>query len=302
MSTIPPRKPRCKLGILESLIPVIATLVRRLPPIRKPRQRVFKLFKDFWLYCVILGFVSDNKSHSWSADLHEGVKQIAVKSPYLISPGTNTRIEMRELQYTSAVRNDCVSINDVQELRNQILKMSNKSSELATHVAKLQFAQCTYLLSVYWLETLRIASSPKPSLVPIMEYLNDIELQRDKNGMWQSICCIGDSVFSIFKDVMQRLPKDARREYELEDHAQLLLVYFNNVHKQIRRIADKYLSALVDTFPHLLWNCRVLWCMLDILQILSASRQLDPNEESPVLSIPGTSHSLQLMDNLEARE
>ncbi|XP_031784727.1 phosphatidylinositol 4-kinase alpha isoform X2 [Nasonia vitripennis] len=293
---------RNNAGNLGVLIPVIAILLRRLPPIRQPRQRVFKLFKDFWLYCVILGFASDSRSRLWPADWHEGVKEIAVKSPYLVSPDTNTRIEMRELQYTSAVRNECVSITELQELRSQILKMNNRSSEIAAYVAKLQFAQCTYLLSVYWLETLRVANSPEPSLQPIMEYLSDTELQKDKNGMWQCICSVGDSVFAKFKDVMQRKPRNEQRERELESHAQFLLVNFNNVHKQIRRVADKYLSALVDAFPHLLWNCRVLWCMLDILQLLSLSLQLDPNEETPVLKVPDTPYSIQLMENLDARE
>lgn len=181
-------------------------------------------------------------------------------------------------------------------------------------------------MSVYWLETLRVANSPEPSLQPIMEYLCDTDLQKDKSGMWQCICCVADSVFVKFKDVMQRKPKDERREKELENHAQFLLVYFNHVHKQIRRIADKYLSALVDAFPHLLWNCKVLWSMLDILQvqmifyprvyffrlvslikslfvqILSFSLQIDPNEETPILRIPGTPYSIVLMDTLEARE
>jgi len=70
-----------------------------------------------------------------------------------------------------------------------------------------------------------------------------------------------------FKDLMQRKPKNEQRERELQNHAQFLLVHFNHVHKQIRRVADKYLSALVDAFPHLLWNCKVLWSILDILQV-----------------------------------
>lgn len=295
-------KSRNKAGNLGVLLPVIAMLVRRLPPIRNPRQRVFKLFKDFWLYCVILGFVSDSRSRLWPVEWHEAVKEIAVKSPYLVSPDSNTRLEMRELQYTSAVRNDSISMNELQDLRSQILKLTSRSSEIAAYVAKLQFAQCTYLLSVYWLETLRVTNSSEPSLQPIMEYLSDTELQKDKNGMWQCICHIGDSVFFKFKEGMLRKPKNEKRDRELENHAQYLLVYFNNVHKQIRRVADKYLSALVDAFPHLLWNCRVLWCMLDILQVLSFSLQLDPNEETPILKVPETPYSIQLMESLDARE
>lgn len=147
------------------------------------------------------------------------------------------------------------------------LRFSFRTNDISAYVTKLQFAQCTYLLSVYWSETLRVANSPEPSLQPIMEYLCDTDLQKDKSGMWQCICCVADSVFTKFKDVMQRKPKDEQRERELQNHAQFLLVHFNHVHKQIRRVADKYLSALVDAFPHLLWNCKVLWSMLDILQV-----------------------------------
>lgn len=135
-----------------------------------------------------------------------------------------------------------------------------------------------------------------------MEYLSDTELLKDKNGMWQCICCIGDSVFAKLKEVMQHKEKNDKREKELESHAIFLLVYFNNIHKQLRRVADKYLSALVDAFPHLLWNCNVLWCMLDILQVLSFALQLDANEETPILTVPGTSFTIQLMESLEARE
>lgn len=42
--------------------------------------------------------------------------------------------------------------------------------------------------------------------------------------------------------------------------------------------------------------------MLDILQVLSYSLQIDPNQETPTLRIPQTPYTVQLMDTLEARE
>ncbi|VVC98499.1 unnamed protein product, partial [Leptidea sinapis] len=191
----------------------------------------------------------------WPQEWYAGVKEIAAKSPFLVSQ-TSLRSEMRELQYTSAVRNDSVSINELQELKTQILNLLDHQPDVTVIVNKLSFAPCMYLLSVYWLETLRVSNSMEPSLQPIIEYLSDTALQKDKSGMWQCVASVGDKVFQKFLDVMSQKVKDESRERELECHAQFLLVNFNHIHKQIRRVADKWLAGLVDRFPHLLWNCR----------------------------------------------
>ncbi|XP_059048933.1 phosphatidylinositol 4-kinase alpha [Achroia grisella] len=253
-SPAPVLKASGSAGNLGVLIPVIAVLVKRLPPIKHPKPRLHKLFKDFWLYCVVMGFTAAD-SGLWPQEWYTGVKEIAVKSPYLVSQ-TSLRSEMRELQYTSAVRNDSVSLNELQELKTQILNLLDHPADITVMVNKLTFAPCMYLLSVYWLETLRVCNSPEPSLQPIIEYLSDTALQKDKSGMWQCVASVGDKVFEKFLDVMSDKVKDESRERELEGHAQFLLVNFNHIHKQIRRVADKWLSGLVDRFPHLLWNCR----------------------------------------------
>ncbi|XP_049821823.1 phosphatidylinositol 4-kinase alpha isoform X3 [Aethina tumida] len=288
-------------GNLGVLIPVIAVLLRRLPPIKNPKPRIHKLFRDFWLFCVIMGFTA-SESGLWPAEWYEGVREIAVKSPTLISPNSS-RSEMRELQYTSAVRNDCVSINELQELKSQILDLLKHPPDVTAYVNKLSFAQCTFLLSVYWVETLRVQYSGEPSLVPIIsDYLSDSALQKDKAGMWSCVSSVGERVFDKFLEVMKNKPKNEVREADLEQHAQFLLVNFNHQHKQIRRVSDKFLSRLVDKFPHLLWSRRVLWTMLDILQVLSYSLQIDPNQETPTFRIHQTPYNIQLMDTLEARE
>ncbi|XP_024081194.1 phosphatidylinositol 4-kinase alpha isoform X2 [Cimex lectularius] len=294
----PTNKASSSAGNLGMLIPVIAVLVRRLPIIKQPKPRLLKLFRDFWLYCVVMGFTT--QSGLWPNEWRQGVEQIAVKSPCLV--GHSTRSELRQLQYTSAVRNDSVSVTQLQEFRTQILTLLEYPTEITAYVNKLSFAQCLFLLSVYWLETLRVQHSQEPSLQPILEYLVDQALITDKSGMWLCVASVADRVFIMFLDSMSQKPKDENRERELEDHAIFLLVNFNHIHKQIRRVADKYLSGLVDRFPHLLWNSNVLSRMLDMLHVLSSWLELDPNNPTPMLQVPNTPYSLQLMDTPEARE
>ncbi|KAL3224419.1 hypothetical protein MRX96_026542 [Rhipicephalus microplus] len=286
-------------GNLGVLIPVIAVLIRRLPPVIDPKPRLHKLFWDFWLYSVVMGFTSE--SGLWPREWYDGVREIAAKSPLLVSKEHLRSV----LQYNSAIRNDTVSLGELQELKNQILKQlkTEHSQDVSAVVNKLNFSQCTYLLSVLRLETLRVQNlHGENSFQNMMKYMEFSTIQKDKAGMWQCIMAVADKVFMVLLDVMSNKPRKKERDEELEKHATFLLLKFNHPQKQIRRVADKYLSALVDTFPHLLWSGKVLWTMLNILHVLAKSLELDPNELISELPVPGTSYALTLTDTMEARE
>ena len=67
------------------------------------------------------------------------------------------RSELRELKYTSALRNESESFaSELSELRMQILTLLNNPPEVTPLVQKLTFEQCCHLFSVYSLETLRV--------------------------------------------------------------------------------------------------------------------------------------------------
>ena len=64
--------------------------------------------------------------------------------------------------------------------------------------------------------------------------------------MWKCVAVIADRVFELFLSALSDKPKTDDRERELESHAQFFLVKFNHLSSRIQRIADKYLSLLVD--------------------------------------------------------
>lgn len=71
-------------GSLGVLIPVIAVLMRRIPLMTDPPERVFRLFQRFWFYCVLYGFVEPEERY-WPSEWHECLRLIATKSPPLVA-------------------------------------------------------------------------------------------------------------------------------------------------------------------------------------------------------------------------
>ncbi|EDV25664.1 uncharacterized protein TRIADDRAFT_55997 [Trichoplax adhaerens] len=283
-------------GNLGVLIPAIAALTNRMEPITNPKPRLRKLFKDFWLYCIVMGFATEDAG-LWPYQWHEGVRDIAAKSPCLLS----SQHLRSELLYNSALRNYDITPTELQELRNSILSILGPSPELSPIVLKLGFSQCIYLLAVYRLESLRIKSIGNV-YTSMFAYLEDKEIQRDKDGMIICVTNASNKIFKEFIDLMEGKPRTNTRVQILESFGQFLLAKFNSTQDKIRRVADSYLSQLVSHFPHVLWSHRFLRTMFDIIHLLAKHLYVTGELKAVEVIVPDTSYNLIISESMENRE
>uniref|UniRef100_F1KPV3 1-phosphatidylinositol 4-kinase n=1 Tax=Ascaris suum TaxID=6253 RepID=F1KPV3_ASCSU len=285
-------------GNLGVLIPKIAALLRRMGTVNSPPMKLRNLFRDFWLYCTVLGFdVAD--SGLWPGEWYEAVCVIASKSPVL-TPQESLRAE---LVANAAIKNDAVTLMELQEIRNTVVSEIQPSAEVIALVNKMEFAQCIYLLSVFRMERMRVLHSSQAEAVhSIFKYLEDRSIRKDKSAMWTCLLSATTVIFSEYLKAAKNLCLDKALERRLEYHAQFLLVMFIHSLKEIRRVADSCLSQLVDTFPHLLWNGKVLSTAFQLLEALSNNVDNDIECANATLSIPSLEWTIQLQDSLDQRK
>jgi phosphatidylinositol 4-kinase len=159
------QKASASAGNLGVLIPVISVLLKRITHEATSRfhSRIFKLFRDFWFFCIVFGFADE---HTWPA-WYKYVSSIAIKSPVLISK----EHLKSELHFNSAFKHDQVSQAELTEIRNSISAWLDQA-DASQIIKNLTFAQCSYLQSVFKLETLRVINSADAnSFQQIFHYL-----------------------------------------------------------------------------------------------------------------------------------
>lgn len=288
-------------GNLGVLMPKIASLLRRMQPISEPTPKLRSLFRDFWFYCTVLGFDVESSS-LWPEEWYNAVCETATKTPVLIAT-ENLRSELID---NAAIRSDSISPQELQEMRNTVLAELSHQAEAVPLINRFDFANCTYLLSVHRMESMRlIHSSNIEAFSSFFKYIEDKTVRKDKSGLWTCMLAAAPRIFYSWCVKMQtRRDNDEPTEDALVWHAQFLLFKFNHHLREVRKVADACLSQLVQSFPYLLWNTKVLTTILRLLQELEDNLQKDPTCREPQFTIDGFEKkewTIQLQDSIEGR-
>ncbi|KAL7069800.1 hypothetical protein ACQ4LE_011065 [Meloidogyne hapla] len=287
-------------GNLGVLIPKINSLLERMERIKEPSIRLRNYFRDFWFYCVILGFAYP--SGLWPEEWYKAICKIAVKSPTLL-PTDNFKTEMIE---NTAIKLQGITQAELLEVRNLLSTEFKQNAEVSTIVSRLDIGYCVYLLAICRLEKMRVSNSEQlDSIRSNFLYLENRGVRKDKTGIWQCILASSIIIFDEFLSVRMRKnsANDSKIRKELEYLAQYLLVQFNNILREIRRVADVCLAKLIDSFPFLLWSGTVLTTALQIMKALIKNIEEDTCCTQSTIEFPqmGLS-SIQLQDTLDGRK
>lgn len=282
-------------GNIGVLIPVIDTILKRLPydPVNNFDLRLLKLFRDFWYFCVVFNF-TDEFQWPWA----KNVASIATKSPVLV-PREHLK---SELKFNYVFNDDQASTSDLGELKSSISAWLD-AQDFNNNLKNLTYAQCSYIQSIFILETFRVKNSADSnSYQHIYQYLEDSTIQKDKANIWYFISLIARKCFTIYLEVVDNLPRSSKRDQDLENMIQFLLVKFNHINKKIRALADISLTKIMEKFSHLFWNERTLRCIMDLTELLASSLNMDTNQVAPEFEVPNTRFKIKVYDTLEGRE
>ncbi|CAI5445845.1 unnamed protein product [Caenorhabditis angaria] len=286
-------------GNLGVLMPKIASLLHRMQPIVQPSTRLKSLFRDFWFYCTVLGFDVESSS-LWPEEWYNAVCETSTKTPVLIA-SENLRSELID---NAAIRSDSISPQELQEMRNTVLSELKHPPEVVPLVNRWDFANCTYLLSVLRMETMRVVHSQQLDVFHFyFRYLEDKTIRKDKSGIWTCLLAAAPNIFNEYiSEQKKRRDSDESTENTLVYNAQFLHFKFNHHLREVRKCADVCLSQLVERFPYLLWNSTVLTTMLRLLQGLQSNLQTDPTCKEPQFVLKGFEWTIQLQDSLDGRK
>lgn len=274
------------------LLPIIAELVKDhtntaiLDP--DPEGNVTKLFRTVWFFCVLFKFV---EREAWRSDWYESARRVAHKIPVLISK-TPVYEKKLELEIESLLQNGFTE----KEVNSQYKLLVGFLPEQSGYIKNFSRAQVLYVLSIYYLESLRANSG---IFQTIFAYMEDAGLSGKENeGIIECIKGIADKVFPIFLEYMNTTMIDKREEI-LENETEALMMKYCSHSLTARKVADRCIISMAESFPQICWNRKCLQTLLELIDTVGKACDLTM---VGIVKLPHSTNKLELPDAQKDRQ
>lgn len=223
------------------------------------------MFRNMWFHCVLYGFIRES---NWLREWQDSIAVIAAKTPVLVLESATNYLES-DLQYNSVLRRG-FSEQDLSTLRASL------SSLLPTHVHEirvLSFAQTTFLLSVYHVETMR-ARENTCSLM--LRYFANQGVS--SSALASCMETIADHVCNVYIQERRAMGCGVL-DQKMDEQVRDLVISCAHRLSEIQALASRYVDKIVEAFPLLFCDSGLLHTLLEVVQLVWQSCESEFHDE-----------------------
>ncbi|KAF0990634.1 hypothetical protein HZS_6549 [Henneguya salminicola] len=160
---------------MNHIIRSLSYIMQRIGQITNVTPQIQQLFKNFWVYLVVMGSININDS---TFDVLQYYKEISTFSPPLVVDHLRS-----DLQYNTSIEDNSLDSSDLTVTRNLLIKCLECSNqiEISNIIMRLPALHVVFLTAIYEQESLAVEKDT--SRFPhLFLYLEDSALEKDKQS------------------------------------------------------------------------------------------------------------------------
>ncbi|KAJ1978490.1 phosphatidylinositol-4- kinase, partial [Dimargaris verticillata] len=280
-----------ELGVF---LPVIQALLehRDFQPHLKPTHDTVSSMRNVWFCLVIHGCLVDP---SWIEEYNDALVVMAAKSPILVHESAVNYLET-DLEYNSILRRSYTE----QSLTSLRQTLATYLPQHAPVIRALSFAQTTFLLAVWYIETTRGRAG---NCTQILRYFENTGVTSSR--LVGLIEAIAEKTIQEYVQERKFQHSSAIVNEEMKSQLRALLISSCNRLERISRLSRTFTKTILISYPQALLDRQLLFTLLELVQLLWESCQAEIEDEfypvysfsSPVLGI-----TLLLPDSMSYRK
>ncbi|KAJ1928311.1 phosphatidylinositol-4- kinase [Tieghemiomyces parasiticus] len=280
-----------ELGVF---LPVIQALLehRDFEPHLKASHDMVSLMRNVWFHLVLNGCLVDP---SWIAEYNDALVVMAAKSPILVHESAINYLET-DLEYNSVLRRGYSE----QSLSSLRATLASYLPDHAAAIRSLSFAQTTFLLAIWYVETTRGRAG---NCTQVLRYFDNPGVTSSK--LVGLIEAIADRTLKEYVQERRFQFTSAVVNEQMKGQLRALLISSCSRLERVSRLSRIFVKGILRPYPQALLDSQLLFTLLELVQLVWESCQAEIEDEFyPVYSFTSRplGITLQLPDSMSYRK